>query len=180
MRAQSRGGKNVDSEARRGYIKRALEIAEERIRGADLARACQGSRQIIVGDVALLRASGMDIVSTPRGYYLKKKQKGLFRTFVCCHDRNDTEEELLAIVHAGGMVHNVVVEHDIYGELEGHLDIRNENDVAHFMKQIRETGASLLSSISGGIHTHLVETATEEEMKQVEEALRKCGMLYER
>lgn len=170
----------MDSQERRAYILQRLSRAEERVRGMDLAEVCQVSRQVIVGDVALLRAQGMDIVSTPRGYYLKKKKKsGIFHTFVCCHGAAETEKELLGIVRAGGFVHNVTVEHEIYGDLVGQLDIGSEKDVENFVSRVNETGAPLLSAISGGIHTHLVETATEEEMKQVKKTLQQLGILYE-
>lgn len=170
----------MDSEERRAYISQRLETAEDRVRGMELAKVCQVSRQVIVGDVALLRARGMDIISTPRGYYVKKPEgKGVFHTFVCCHETKDTGEELFGIVHAGGKVHNVTIEHEIYGDLVGQLDIETEKDVEHFLARVKETGASLLSTISGGIHTHLVETQTEEEMKAVEDTLRRLGILYE-
>lgn len=121
----------MDNTRRRAYIKEKLEQAEHRLRGADLANECGVSRQVIVGDMALLRAEGMDIISTPRGYYLNKEKKGCLRTLVCRHGRQETEKELIAIVAAGG------------------------------------------------IHTHLIETKTEEEMAQVIHALREIGILYE-
>lgn len=77
----------MDNTRRRAYIKEKLEQAEHRLRGADLANECGVSRQVIVGDMALLRAEGMDIISTPRGYYLNKEKKGCLRTLVCRHGR---------------------------------------------------------------------------------------------
>lgn len=170
----------MDSEERRAYISRRLETAEDRVRGMELARVCRVSRQVIVGDVALLRAKGMDIISTPRGYYLRRpERKGIFHTFVCCHDAAGTGRELFGIVRAGGKVHNVTVEHEMYGDLSGQLDIETEKDVQDFLARVKETGASLLSTISGGIHTHLVETKNEEDMEAVRETLRRLGILYE-
>lgn len=67
----------MDNTRRRAYIKEKLEQAEHRLRGADLANECGVSRQVIVGDMALFRAEGMDIISTPRGYYLNKEKKRL-------------------------------------------------------------------------------------------------------
>lgn len=68
----------MDNTRRRAYIKEKLEQADHRLRGMDLAKECGVSRQVIVGDMALLRARGMDIISTPRGYYLKKRKKPAF------------------------------------------------------------------------------------------------------
>ena len=137
------------------------------------------SRQVIVGDMALLRAEGMDIISTPRGYYLKKEKKACLRILVCRHDREATGKELTAIVRAGGIIHDVRVEHEIYGELHGQLEIKSEEDAVSFVRAMQDSGSPLLSDISGGIHTHLVETKTEEEMAQVIHALREIGVLYE-
>lgn len=69
----------MDNTRRRAYIKEKLEQADHRLRGMDLAKECGVSRQVIVGDMALLRARGMDIISTPRGYYLKKEKKACLR-----------------------------------------------------------------------------------------------------
>lgn len=68
----------MDNTRRRAYIKEKLQQADHRLRGMDLAKECGVSRQVIVGDLALLRARGMDIISTPRGYYLKKRKKPAF------------------------------------------------------------------------------------------------------
>lgn len=57
---------------------------------AALAREFSVSRQIIVGDVALLRAAGLDIAATPRGYVLLKQTTGLVRTVACVHPGEST------------------------------------------------------------------------------------------
>ena len=46
-----------------------------------------------------------------------------------------------------------------------------------YIQQMKETKAPLLSSISNGVHTHLVETETEEEMEAIHRALEKLGIL---
>lgn len=61
----------MDNTRRRAYIKEKLEQADHRLRGMDLAKECGVSRQVIVGDMALLRARGMDIIST------EKREKSL-------------------------------------------------------------------------------------------------------
>ena len=50
-------------------------------------------------------------------------------------------------------------------------------DVQLYIQRMKETKAPLLSSISNGVHTHLVETETEEEMKAIHRALEKLGIL---
>ncbi len=170
----------MDNEERRKHILDILQKAKKSVTGTALAEKFGVSRQIVVGDIALLRAKGLPIISTPRGYSLQKREKtSVTENFVCRHDENQVEAELLAIVDNGGCVHNVIVEHEMYGFLEGQLNLRSRRDVELYMTKMKESKAPLLSSISNGIHTHLVETRTPEEMQAVREALAKLGVLYQ-
>ena len=60
----------MDSSARREKILQILQESSSAVTGTALSKACNVSRQIIVGDVAILRAQGIAIISTPRGYQL--------------------------------------------------------------------------------------------------------------
>lgn len=172
------GGKHMENKERRDTILNMLQQASKPVTGTEMAKACQVSRQIIVGDIALLRASGTPIISTPRGYQLHEFQKhGIQESFLCRHGTDQVEAELNAIVDNGGVVHNVVVEHEVYGFMEGELNLRSRRDVQLYIQQMKETKAPLLSSISNGVHTHLVETETEEEMEAIHRALEKLGIL---
>ena len=77
----------MEAAARRAAILSRLEQAERPVSAAALAREFAVSRQIIVGDVALLRAGGADIAATPRGYVLPRESGALLRTVACVHDR---------------------------------------------------------------------------------------------
>jgi uncharacterized protein len=170
---------NMDSAERRKCILDILSLAKTAITGAELSKQCDVSRQIVVGDVAILRAQGTPIISTPRGYQLVHNQiEGVKKVFVCCHGNDEVKKELEAIVDNGGLVQNVVVEHDVYGYLEGTLKLRSRRDIAQYIKRMKESKAELLCSINGGIHTHLVEAATSEELIAIEEALDCLGVLY--
>lgn len=59
----------MNSEKRREYIMNALKQTDRPISASKLAKELSVSRQIIVGDVALLRASGEKVLATPRGYW---------------------------------------------------------------------------------------------------------------
>ena len=169
----------MDSEKRRKRIIEVLEKATGPITGAELSRQCHVSRQIIVGDVAMLRAHGEDIISTPRGYQLHASGNGgIQRTFVVCHGPDQVRAELEAIVDNGGTVQNVVIEHDVYGYLEGTLRLRSRRDIEQYIKKMAESKSELLSRISGGIHSHVVEAASEEDLQAIEEALEKLHILY--
>ncbi len=169
----------MDSSKRRLLIMDILKKAQGAVTGSALSKRCNVSRQIIVGDVAILRAQGIHIISTPRGYQLIAKQKGgMQQVFVCCHGPEMVEKELEAIVDNGGIVHNVVVEHEVYGDLEGKLNLHSRRDIQQYLKRMSDSKAELLSRISGGIHTHLVETANAEDMAAIQDALETLGVLY--
>ena len=103
----------MDAQERRQAIAQRLAQAEGPVSAAALAREFSVSRQIIVGDVALLRAGGMDIAATPRGYVLPRESGGLVRTLACRHTGEQMEAELNAIVDQGCTVIDVIVDHPI-------------------------------------------------------------------
>ena len=86
----------MKAEERRRAIAKTL-TAEHPVSATALAGQFSVSRQIIVGDIALLRAAGLDIVATPRGYKLGETT-GLLRAVACVHSAQETETELLAMV----------------------------------------------------------------------------------
>lgn len=169
----------MDSAERRKRIVQILTNAKGAVTGTELSQQCDVSRQIIVGDVAILRAEGLGIVSTPRGYQLIGDiLPGVQHVFVCCHDMELMQAELEAIVDNGGVVHNVVIEHEVYGNLEGTLNLRSRRDVKQYVRKMKDSQAELLSRISGGIHTHLVTAACQEDIDAIQEALELLGVLY--
>ena len=106
----------MDAAHRRKTITHILEEAKAPVSAAALAREFSVSRQIIVGDVALLRAAGLDIAATPRGYVLPKETTGLVRTVACVHPGEAMARELEIMVDQGCQVMDVVVEHPVYGQ----------------------------------------------------------------
>ena len=98
----------MKAEERREAIAASLR-ADTPISATTLANRFSVSRQIIVGDIALLRAGGMEIAATPRGYKLEMNS-GLERAVACIHDADGLEPELLAMVDNGCTVIDVVVE----------------------------------------------------------------------
>ena len=120
----------MENKERRDAILAMLKKTDKPVTGTEMAKACQASRQIIVGDIALLRASGTPIISTPRGYQLHEFQKqGIQESFLCRHGTDQVEAELNAIVDNGGVVHNVVVEHEVYGFMEGEQNNRTRREI---------------------------------------------------
>lgn len=162
---------------RRQAVLSALRQASGPISASALARQFAVSRQIIVGDVALLRAQGQAIDATPRGYLLRTGEPGLRRTIACLHDEAGTERELLACVDNGCTVVDVIVEHPLYGQLTGTLQLSSRYDVEQFLAQSRQT--SPLSMLTGGIHLHTLLCPDEAAFRRVREALLREGILLE-
>ena len=165
----------MDAQERRQAIARRLEGASGPVSAAVLAREHSVSRQIIVGDIALLRAAGLDIVATPRGYKLGETT-GLLRAVACVHSAQETETELLAMVDNGCTVIDVVVDHPLYGQMTGQLSLASRYDVRQFVEKAKH--AAPLSSLTDGVHIHNLRCPSEEAYQRVCEDLKQLGILY--
>ncbi len=169
----------MDAQQRRMAIAQVLERADGPVSAAVLAGEFSVSRQIIVGDIALLRAGGADITATPRGYVIPHARAGRCYTLACRHEGGQMEEELNAIVDHGCTVLDVVVEHPIYGQLTGQLNLSNRYEVGQFIARCREEAAAPLSQLTEGIHLHTVLCPDEQALARVRQALRALGVLLE-
>ena len=167
----------MDAQERRQAIARRLEGASGPVSAAVLAREHSVSRQIIVGDIALLRAGGMDIAATPRGYVLPAPAAGLVRTLACRHRADQMEEELNAMVDQGCTVVDVIVEHPLYGQLTGPLQLSSRYDVQQFLKRCASADAQPLSNLTEGIHLHTLSCPDSEAFRRVQQTLRELGIL---
>lgn len=162
---------------RRDTILRALEDAAAPLSATALARLCTVSRQIIVGDVALLRAGGASILATPRGYLLERDRTGYVRPVACLHTGADMERELNLMVDQGCTVVDVIVEHPVYGQLSGPLALSSRYDVAQFIRKVSECGAMPLSLLTQGVHLHTLRCPDEAAYHRVVASLDEAGFL---
>jgi transcriptional regulator of NAD metabolism len=149
------------------------------VHGDNLARHFGVSRQCLVQDVAVLRAAGVEILSTPQGYRLPAPGRSSAHraTLACRHAPERTEEELNILVDHGVRVLDVVVEHALYGELRGSLMIESRADVQEFLRRWQSTKASLLSSLTRGVHLHTVEANRSRSIAQAKARLQEAGIL---
>lgn len=168
----------TDGQTRRKKILEQLSTNQKAISANTLAKQFKVSRQIIVGDIALLRASGVPIIATSRGYLLQRKEEGYYIQVACCHSFLETEKELSLIVKEGGKVMDVIVEHPVYGELKGGLHITSEKDVQAFMKKIKETNTQLLLTLTNGAHLHTLLVPNHRVAQNIQRALNEAGILY--
>lgn len=155
---------------RRAEIVRQIKESKAPVSGQRMALAYGVSRQVIVQDIALLRASGYDIISTNRGYLLNAPRT-VSRIFKVQHTDEQLEEELCCIVDLGACVENVMVNHRVYGHMEAPLGINSRRKVAEFLEDIRSGKSSPLKNITSNYHYHNVSADSEETLDMVEQAL---------
>lgn len=129
----------MDARERRRAIMGVLEGAKGPVSGGALAREVGVSRQVVVQDIALLRADGHDIVATNRGYVLQEAPSSPAvptRLVKVHHGVEQAGDRLTSIVDAGGAVLNVIVNHRVYGKITADLDIRNRRDIERYLEGI--------------------------------------------
>ena len=164
---------------RREKLIKILMDSDAPVSATTLAETLSVSRQVIVGDVAMLRASGHSIYSTPRGYVVPRDSDGIYRVIACVHGLEEIRDELFIFVDNGCTVIDVTVEHPVYGQLTGDLRLSTRYDVEQFVARIAEYDAPPLSSLTGGIHLHKVRFPDESAFQRVEKALAEKGFLVE-
>lgn len=162
----------MDGEMRRKEILRQIKESSRPVSGTKLAECFDVSRQVIVQDVAVLRAAGHEILSTYRGYICQKEQP-VRRVFYVSHSDDEIEEELNTIVDCGGTAEDVFIHHKIYGTLRAELSIRSRKQVQEFQKKLRTGESSPLKNITSGKHYHTVSADNEETLDAIEEELRR-------
>ena len=171
----------MNAEQRRSEILISLKKAETAISATMLAKQFSVSRQIIVGDVAILRAGGADISATPRGYILLSalEKSGVTHKIACLHNGSRMEEELNICVDHGCRVVDVIVEHPVYGELCGMLELSSRYEVKQFVNRVAEESAHALSELTDGIHLDTLECPDNEAFLRVKQTLLEAGLLYQ-
>ena len=167
----------MEAASRRQAILDRLRTADRPVSASALAAGLNVSRQIIVGDIALLRAGGAEISATPRGYVLPRATDGITRTIACRHTLAQTGQELDILVDNGCTVLDVIVQHPVYGQLTGQLQISSRYDVEQFLARIRDSDAAPLSMLTGGLHLHTLCCPNEDAYTRACAALKAAGLL---
>ena len=160
----------MSGEERRGKIIQALKNSDKAVSATTLAKEFDVSRQVIVQDVALLRANGKNIFSTNRGYLIQEDEETT-RVFKVQHEDDEVEKELTTIVDLGGTVEDVFVYHKVYGVLRAEMNIKSRMDIRNYMEEIRSGKSSPLKNITSNYHYHNVSADSEETLDMVEQAL---------
>lgn len=166
----------MSGEERRKLILQTIINSKTPVSGTALAQKFEVSRQVIVQDIALIRANGKDVVSTNRGYVLNDTGKAS-RVFKVIHTDEQTEDELNLFVDHGAKVVNVFVYHKVYGVVSAEMNIRSRMDVKKYMENLKSGSSSLLKNVTSGYHYHTIEADSEEILDEIQETLWEKGYL---
>ena len=163
---------------RRNAIVEQIRSSDAPVSGKALAAMYDVSRQVIVQDIAVLRAAGNEIVSTCRGYICQGSHRAS-RVIRVKHTDDEIIEELNTIVDFGGTAEDVFISHNVYGTLRAELGIRTRKQVMDFVEDIKAGQSSPLKNITSGSHFHTISAESEEILDAIEEEQRKKHFLEE-
>ncbi len=169
----------MHSDIRREKIVSILKESSKTVSASALAEQMQVSRQVIVSDIALLRAKGFEILSTPKGYTINPivSNGDIVFKIACMHNGDLTKEEIYSIVDNGGKLIDVIVEHSLYGQLVGQLNICSRYDAEIFLNKVENEHINLLSKLTEGIHLHTISCKDEESAQRIKTALEELKIL---
>lgn len=166
----------MSGETRRDQLTQTLEKSTVPLSGSHLAKVFHVSRQVIVNDIALLRAQGCPILSTNKGYLIKETKRHS-RIFKERHTNKQTREEYAIIVDHGGIIKNVFVNHRTYGIVKADLNLKNRYEIDQYLHLYEGSVSTPLENITDGFHYHEVEAESEEVLDLIQDDLAKAGFL---
>ncbi len=169
----------MSADHRRETIIRILKTAAVPVSGTELSETCQVSRQIIVQDIAWLRAAGHQILSTTRGYLLQSSPS-CSCVLKVQHTDEQIEDELNTIVDLGGTVLDVSIYHDVYGYLKAPLYTSSRRQVQEFLESLKQRNANPLKNLTANVHCHTIEAENNTILQMIEDALKNKGYLIQR
>lgn len=170
----------LDGEERRHAIIEYLTPAQTPVNGTELAKHFGVSRQVIVQDIALLRAQNYPIWSTNKGYMLSKPQEkpeGCRRVIAVQHTQEQTIDEMQSIVDFGGRMLDIFIDHDLYGEIRAELIINDLQDAIDFCERMNHCDSKPLKVLTGDTHYHTIVAPSEKAMQMILAELKEKGIL---
>lgn len=166
----------MNGQDRRDNILNAMANSTTPISGSALAKTYAVSRQIIVQDIALLRAAGHNIIATNRGYTISESIVAS-RVFKVSHTDEQVEDELTSIVDLGGVVADAFVNHKVYGRIRVDMNIKCRKDIQKFIDGIKSGKSRPLKNLTSNYHYHTVTAENEKTLDEIERILDKKGMI---
>ena len=166
----------LNGQERREQILKILKESIEPVAGSDLAKQFKVSRQVVVQDIALIRANGVEIMATNRGYVLQEAEK-VSRVFKVFHSDEQVEEELQLYVDLGAKVEDVFVYHKVYGVVRAEMKIKSRRDISKYMEDISSGKSTNLMKLTSNYHYHTIAAEDVQTLDIIQEELQKKGFL---
>ena len=169
-------------ENRRMQILQLLKDQGAPISGTALAKALGVTRQVIVQDIALIRAENHNILSTNKGYIYREastENTQPKRVFYVKHSTEQVLDEFLTVLELGGTILDVAVEHEIYGQIRVDLLIETSQDAHDFVERLTHCRDNPLKVLTDDCHYHTITAPAEKLLDLIEDALREKGMLLQ-
>lgn len=163
----------MNGEERRSGILKSL--GTEPLSATKISEMFGVSRQVIVQDIALLRANGHPVIATNRGYILSAVTSR--RVFKVKHSDEETGEELMLIVDAGGTVEDVFVNHKVYGRVSADMHVHSRLQAEEIVQKLKSGKSTPLKRITSDYHYHTVTADSEAVLDEIEMRLRSRGFL---
>jgi transcriptional regulator of NAD metabolism len=167
----------MNSIERRENIVNLLLESNEPIKGNIIAKMYLVTRQVIVKDIAILRAEGRSIIATPDGYIINKNENKVKAIIAVTHNEEKMFNEMSIVIKYGGIIEDVIVEHPLYGEIAGMLMIKNYNELNKFVQKYQEQRARLLSVLTNGVHLHTISAENENDINLIISELKKYNFI---
>jgi len=167
-------------ERRRAEILRLLKERGTPLSGTALAKELGVSRQVIVQDIALIRAENHNILSTNKGYIFRTESEEIAQPKRVFHVRHTTDEvlaEFLTVLELGGTVLDVAVEHEIYGQIRVDLLIETAQDAREFVYKLSNCKDNPLKVLTDDCHYHTVTAPSEKLLDLIQSELSEKGFL---
>ena len=157
----------MNSIERRDDIVKLLLDSFSPIKGTDIAERYNVTRQVIVRDIAILRAKGINIMATPDGYIVNRNDGKVKKIIAVNHKESEMFEEMSTVIKYGGTIEDVIVEHPLYGEIKGLLMVKNLNELNKFINKYKNQKGRLLSVLTNGVHLHTIAADTNEDIEAI-------------
>ena len=168
------------AETRRAQILQLLKEHGAPLSGTALAKTLGVTRQIIVQDIALIRAENHNILSTNKGYIYRVpggESAQPKRVFYVKHTTEEVLSEFLTVLELGGTVLDVAVEHEIYGQIRVDLLIETPQDAQDFVDRLSHCRDNPLKVLTDDFHYHTITAPSEKLLDLIEAALKASGIL---
>lgn len=168
----------MENKERRRVILQKLKSTDKAVTGRELAINCQVSRQIIVSDIAMLRAEGEKILATSQGYILERQEDQKVEELkLFCTSTEALRHELELIVDNGGVITGAAVSYGPYGRMHCAILLNSRRDIRKWFEKLEELQLTPLSMLAGGEHSLYVEIDNAEEGEEIHQVLKEAGYL---